>query len=394
MGKRKKTAGGKGRRRPPEGARVVTFNPAWLSRIRPVDAGPDPRWVAFAETCKGHTALRSDTIYALPEPLIDAIAAEIPDFWNEEEEHFERDLARLGGAGFFLKRSFSYQFLPGPKLAEEEARVSREMDERQTKAAGEIRQLMSGSMRECGRRDYQIEAYWTAEEQMLERFDARKWGYAGWLVTHPEFHRACDLFRRKWKSKINKLRGFPVQPMSFFGEVPPDPQEEDRRFYEAYTRFCQSWALHSFATWELPIPMRPELAHPSLYHLPALNEGGITLFVPWYLLRDADLKLRELTEHHLAFTPQPHLKEWLEGKPKNWGYDRYAVMLRVYIHLELSLKARYADKLKGCTGDLDYALGRFLCETPSIMDAEIREAENIRKIRLAMNRRLKECATA
>ena len=62
--------------------------------------------------------------------------------------------------------------------------------------------------------------------------------------------------------------------------------------------------------------------------------------MPAYLLRDKDLKVRELIDHKVALMSQPNLKDWLEGKPTNWGPERYLVMLRLYIYLELGLKSR------------------------------------------------------
>ncbi len=78
---------------------------------------PHPNWLTFAETYKGSPALHSDVVYALPDRLISAIVKQIPDFFSEEEQHFERDLARLAGAGFFLKRPFGYPRLPLPMSA-------------------------------------------------------------------------------------------------------------------------------------------------------------------------------------------------------------------------------------------------------------------------------------
>ncbi len=248
-------------------------------------------------------------------------------------------------------------------------------------------------MRKSGKSDKEIQACWDAKARMQERVEARKLGYAGWLVTHPDFHLARNRFRQQWQSNINKLGAFPALPRSFFGEQPPELQQRDHPFDMAYTSLYQDWGLHSLATWELPIPMRPEMAEPSFYHLPAVSSAGITFFVPWYMLRDKNLKLRELAEHKLILMSQPHLEDWLTGKPKDWGHERFAVMLKLYIYIELCLEVRYSNRMKRKRGKLDYAFGRFLCDDPSILDADIREAENIRKIRQKMNERLKKCKT-
>ncbi len=215
-------------------------------------------------------------------------------------------------------------------------------------------------MRKSGKSDKEIQACWDAKARMQERVEARKLGYAGWLVTHPDFHLARNRFRQQWQSNINKLGAFPALPRSFFGEQPPELQQRDHPFDMAYTSLYQDWGLHSLATWELPIPMRPEMAEPSFYHLPAVSSAGITFFVPWYMLRDKNLKLRELAEHKLILMSQPHLEDWLTGKPKDWGHERFAVMLKLYIYIELCLEVRYSNRMKRKRGKLDYAFGRFV----------------------------------
>jgi hypothetical protein len=66
----------------------------------------DPRWVAFSKTHRGNSLLKHDALCALPEPLIDMIQVEMPNFFSKEEEAFERGLARVPGAGFFLRHPF------------------------------------------------------------------------------------------------------------------------------------------------------------------------------------------------------------------------------------------------------------------------------------------------
>lgn len=391
VGRSRSQSGRRGMKEPLDRTTLETSLPNAAGEYSAWESGPDPQWAVFARTYEGSPIVKQDTIYALPEPLIDAILEEMPDFFREGGECFERDLARLAGAGFFLKRPFVYHSLPGPKVLARGAQWSQELDERNMEADAGIRKLLADEMRRLGRSEKEIREYWAAENSMQERIDVRRWGYAGWLATHPDFHRARDKFRRRWQSKIRKQGVFPAIPMSFAGENPKRPEKQDRDMYLAYTMFYRQWGLDSFATWELPRPMRPELVQPSFYPLSEVSEAGITLFMPAYLLRDKDLNVRELIDHKLALMSHPHLNDWLAGKPTNWGHERYLVMLKLYIYLELALKSRYADRLKRRTTKLDHAFGRFLCEDPSITDAEILEAENVRKVRQQMNRRLRKC---
>ena len=85
-----------------------------------------------------------------------------------------------------------------------------------------------------------------------------------------------------------------------------------------------------------------------------------------------------------------HLSPWIERKPKNFGLDRYAVMLQLFVYLELALKARYRTKVYGKIPDLDHAFGRFIRGA----DDEDEPSDSIKKIRQFMQRRLKECVAA
>jgi hypothetical protein len=67
----------------------------------------DPDWKLFVEEFKDeHPELIESAIYALPQRLIDTIQDRIHGFFSEQEATFERNLARLGGGGFFRAEPF------------------------------------------------------------------------------------------------------------------------------------------------------------------------------------------------------------------------------------------------------------------------------------------------
>jgi hypothetical protein len=59
----------------------------------------------FVDRHAGHPFLQHDPLYALSEPIIEAIKAEAPTFFTEDEEYFERDLAKTASFGFFHRRA-------------------------------------------------------------------------------------------------------------------------------------------------------------------------------------------------------------------------------------------------------------------------------------------------
>jgi hypothetical protein len=107
--------------------------------------------------------------------------------------------------------------------------------------------------------------------------------------------------------------------------------------------------------------MRPQWTEASGYYLPQISgKAGLVVFVPWYLLRHKDLKIADIVSRKLAIQSPPEIREWMEREPKNWGTRRYAMILRIYIYLELALNRRYAERVKGNQERLDYAFERFL----------------------------------
>ena len=71
---------------------------------RPTHAPADAVWEAFARRYAGNPMLEQDPLYALSEPVLDALVEEAPDFFAGDQEWFERDLARTAVHGFFLRR--------------------------------------------------------------------------------------------------------------------------------------------------------------------------------------------------------------------------------------------------------------------------------------------------
>lgn len=356
------------------------------SRDAPEPPVPDRRFTELMEAYPNNPALRAETIYSIPGGLIDAVKEAIPDFFSPAEEAFERDLARLSGSGFFMKRPIRHPFLPGPDLLASEVARFKRLEQRHQQTAIRIREMLREELRQRGRSDAEIEAYFKDQAAYERRVEERQLGFLGWLVTDPGFRKCRKRFRSAWKDKIRKSGAFPEVPRSLMGETPDGTAELDRPFKADYMQFFQHWSLQSMATWELPIPMRPEIMGRSLYYLPSISEAGVVLFVPWYLLRDKNIGLREATLHQQSLLGPPQLNEWMSGKPKKWGHERFALMFRLYVYLELSLKQRYGLRPKWRTGTVGRALARFLKpdRNPDIAEA------TVGKVRKEMNRRLDE----
>jgi hypothetical protein len=350
---------------------------------------PDPAWGKFSRKHRNNPGLKDDTLCAMPETLVNAILYEMPEFFSKKEEEFERDLAQMAGGGFFLRRPFGYPPIKGSTLGDSpDSNVAKQQQKRSSQ---EIKQLLAEGMQEHGRSPLGIEQHFANADKIIEKIEARKWGYAGWLVTNPDFRKECTAFRMRWESWIKAIGGFPVYPTDFQGHSPVVPKEI-REFYDDYTQFYQRWCIHTFVTWDLPVPMLAGIANPIFYPLSQVSSAGMALFLPWYLLRDQTFKLQDLAKHERFSRGPDHLQGWFGRDRNKWGHGRLGTMLKMYIYFELCLKRRYAERLEGRIDRLNLALGHFLGDATAIGD-EIRYKEhNVESIRKEMNKRLRECA--
>src|SRR5262249_34169103 len=127
---------------------------------------------------------------------------------------------------------------------------------------------------------------------LKQQVSQRQVAFSGWLLTNDEFRFDRDRFVNSWSKKVRKRGSFPEVPFSLVGEGPQVPKS-DRRFYAEYILFYRKWGIQSFASWQLPIILQPELYSPSLLHLPSVSEAGLLIFVPWYLIRDKGIQMAD-----------------------------------------------------------------------------------------------------
>jgi hypothetical protein len=361
---------------------------------RPREAPAEsPAWRTLFEQFPDRQGLQDETIYALPLRLIDAISFNAPDFFTEDDRGFERALRQSAGDGFFMRRPFTCLMLK-TAFDQCEAPVPRELAERHdalkqrhAETDGKLREMISDYMRKDGRTEKEIDSYFAAARADSNKLDPIRAGYAGWLATDSVFCGERDQIRERWRDRVDADGCFPEFPRSLMWENPAPVPRTDREFHSEFMLFYRRWGLESFVTWEIPAPMRWEMASPSFHHLGSVHDAGALVFVPWYLLRNRSLTLYDLLEQKRLFPGMSHLTEWLDGNPPNWGIERYAAMLRLYVFLELALKNRYCERLKRNTNRLDIAFARYFYDESKPMDAD-RRADAVRKTRQELHRRL------
>lgn len=340
----------------------------------------DP-WSEFARKHAGNPALDHETLYALPEGLIDAIQERFPGFFSPQEVAFERDLANYSGGGFFLHRLIRHPIVPPPTIVHRTPEMN-EMNERQRRAHERIHRMLLEEYAKEGVTESEIDQSNTSAAALQAAVDARRIGYTGWLVMNPEFQRDLRDFLRKRRRRIMREGVFPRVPESLMVDSPTHIPVERRPYYAHYMWFFVKWGLETMVSWELPLPMEPALGSLNLYNLESVRGGGILLYVPFFLLRDKVTRLQELATAEAQRRAPGSLKSWLNKENKKWGHIRYGLTLRLYLALKLGIERRYPERVRRKISKLDEAFGTFLLGNPVAGD------DTIRKARQLMNRQL------
>ncbi|HEY7327795.1 MAG TPA: hypothetical protein VH592_09160 [Gemmataceae bacterium] len=142
----------------------------------------DPVWEDFARRHAGNEFLKYDALYALTEPIIDAIKDGAPRFFSPEQELFERDLARTASFGFFYRHPLGRVVELPP---EEPGQPS--LDERERHSVQQIDKMLGEEMARTGATPYEIEEFFEGSAEREERVYDRQDAFAGWLVTNRSF---------------------------------------------------------------------------------------------------------------------------------------------------------------------------------------------------------------
>jgi hypothetical protein len=331
--------------------------------------GHDPVWRDFARRHAEIPFLQLDALYALSEPIIDAIKQSAPGFFSPAQERFERDLVQTASFGFFHQRPLGRRVEPPPTDAGQPS-----LEEREQRSAQQIKELLSEEMRRARVSPYEISEYFSGTATRRKRVDDRQDAYAGWLVTNPDFHREARALRKCWGGVVRAVGRFPTLPMWFIPDVTAD-MEVSTAFREELEAFYCRWGLERMRTWDWPVPMEADFVgglHKGIKHLP---EAGMTLFVPWFMLRGERISLKDVARLARLGAAPEHLSDWVNSRyPKgdDLGETRYAKLLWLYRFHELVLMRRYGSSCQGNIERLDYALATVL----------ERDQDSVKKLRL------------
>ena len=343
-------------------------------------------WSELTKRHPKHPLLRAEEIYALPETLVDIL--ESKQFLSPDEAVFERDLAQLGGVGFFRKGLFSFPWLPWNDVEVLDAKASR-LRQRAEASDAQIKALIRTEIKRAGRNDQQIEEMRRRQEAASDRIRQRQSGYVGWLLTNGEFQNDRHRLRGYWQERPDAKATMPRLAWDMLGERRSRPPEGIAAAEVEASKFLWKWGLSSLATWDLPAPLGPSFVGPSLHSLTDQECAGEVLFIPWHQLVDRDMQLEEVLDLRRMRT---RLRTSMNGseRPRLKG-GGFAALARCS-SFTLAWNWRSPDGIpSGSTAKsrCSTRLSRFLRgRQVDPESAAIRAVDAVRKVRTEMQRRL------
>ena len=259
----------------------------------------------------GNQVLNVNPLYSLHEELLGIISGKatgalteqmgvVPGFLSKEEVAFERDLARTVSGGFFHQQPFDCVLLAKP------------VDKRLDDLGEKIRSALVETLAEDGVHPQRTHSALDAEARYQEMADHRAVAYAAWLVMSPRFREERDALRETWGKFVDDKKRFPWlggPPLGAPVRITARNREAQARFMFFYRR----WGLQTFLTWDLPVPLRPAIQSSADLGEFGATEAGVSLFVPWYVLRDGRFKLADLAHQMQTLANPDHLAGWIEA---------------------------------------------------------------------------------
>jgi hypothetical protein len=356
-------------------------------------------WESFAARHPGHRHLERQTLLALTHPVIAAIVERTPDFFSDEDLSFEWDLAWTVPIGFQFQipvddrryfdglwdgavrdESFDLPPLPTrlrqgpPRAATKADRLTPEInlawapDHQARRASQESMHGFLDMETTDGPWDESLQRRLeSARIHEYKRFRRHTEGYVVWLATNSEYQDDRNRLRAKHSHVIVRERGFPrlrlrypsivewslVRPLEN-GVSPWGARAFGTEVMEDFREFYRKWSLDTMLTWEVPLPLELEACISDQRVWRPTSEEGLSLFLPWPILRRSDLDLDGIVARYRHLSAPPHLRPWLEKRSEGEsGEIALQQQFQILWNLKLVLEDRYPEMLRGRVGLMD-----------------------------------------
>jgi hypothetical protein len=305
-------------------------------------------WDAFRTRHDGHRFLEPGTpLYVIDPQLKNLIRREIPRFFTSRDSAFENDLAETVSVGFVDERAIGLK------------RINPALDARMKQSSGQIEEMLAEEYEKQGVKRSLIKLFDVKRADHVADIEHRQRGFLGWLVTNPDYWNEVAKLRGKWEAVVRKC-GFTRLKIWLLHGLDDDRWPMD--CVEDFRAFYLRWNLQTMTTWELPVPIQYDLGD-GLQSEPDLQQAGLVMFLPWYLLAGEPFDVREALRYHsLVLTPGHLQQKNLKGnvRRRELGDISYAHIHYLYRNLILVLLRRYGPECKGRLEKLDEMFARCL----------------------------------
>jgi hypothetical protein len=309
--------------------------------------------------------LSDPPLYALPCRLLNLLDRRLPGWIAPDQraraEQITATCEKARACAIFLGRVVRHLFHPPPP--------------RPTCTAEQFEKLNISEWINKATFDIFVQKQWETFDLIRERREA----YLGWLTTNPVFLAERD--RLRTEHAVNALTQ---------GEIPArrtrpacEHEAHERAQAEDETRtefhaFYDRWDLCKLVTWDLPVPLAPNLGMPAvLGHLQGLDDRP-TIQLPRTFRLPARFPihrlLRDDTDAHLA---DWHAVEEQEHSSK-MNYARWQRIYHLNFLLNVVLRGAYAGQFRRKAGALDEVMAEYFGDT---------SPESIRKLRQFIDQR-------
>lgn len=356
---------------------------------------PETTWNLFIRGREQSQHLASPALYTIPKRLIQILSSEVPSLFTAEDVNFEIALREHGGSAFvnhepYLYRVLDARFLtyrsssqplsyPCPEFAEFPHAMSipdlmKQVNEGQSL---DFMHHMSG----VSKNKRLLEQHHNFRIRFDDQIQLRMRGYAGWLVTNPTY----------W---VDALRAMTVGAGDLISvkdrHCPSNSDERRKRADFLRTAFLTKWTLSRVLSYFLPEPLRPELFPGDSVPRNSVDASGVSMFLPWPFFVDQAFQVRGLADYYWSRNDLSHFQDWLHGQER-WGHERFARLFELFVYLELALKPRYPNQIRGRLQQIDRAFARYWSDEEADRTQIEKGQENARRIRLKLQQRLKVC---
>jgi hypothetical protein len=208
-----------------------------------------------------------------------------------------------------------------------------------------------------------------AANERLASFSDIACGYAGWLMTNPQFLSELDQLLAPFGQQMQRwgtaMVGLPIPSSQPAGLFNPTGEEGWAEYDSAVLDFCVRWRLQGLAGSRIPIPIRPMMSgqFPLSIVKQLMRAGGVFNWPDTFPLYARD-ELRDLLASALLSSESvEHLKEWRSiTDSKNKAKNQIATFKRFFRlqHFWRLLRERHPARFKGRLHRIEYAFADYL----------------------------------